>query len=275
MTEDFKKKILESIKKGGFASELRVSEIFNSRDWLTLNNYIYFDKEKKVNREIDILCIKNCSQNEFSKLELKISLVIEVKKSEKPWVFFMSKNEPTTLEHSFFSLSTYRNISYLTVETLYNNYPRQKINKVSTSHTEAFREEGISNIYKAIDSAVKATYYFHNVDELSRKNINREDDFASELFEPIDKEKPSKLHIFIPVIVFEGFLIEASLDSKSELQIQEGNYIPYESYYIDDSGIEHSYAVDIIKLEYLNEYLLEIENWLEQRGVDLLKFRLP
>src|ERR1035437_737713 len=275
MTEKFKQSILDSIKKGGFASELKVSKCTNKRNWLTLNNYVYFDKDKKVNREIDLLCIKGSKYNRFSELELKINLTIEVKKSEKnPWVFFIGKNEPTTLEHGFFSLTSYRNINHHIFEGLFQEYPRQKIKYVATSYCEAFRDSEVSNIYKAVDSSMKATYYFHNGNLLNKRKENIPDEeFASDLFEPIDKPRASQLVIFIPLIVLDGVLIKAHLDKKLELQVEESTYIPYESYYIDDTGHEHFYAMDIISINYLNKYLLELEKWLEKVGEKIMKIR--
>lgn len=275
MTQDFKNKILASIKKGGFTTELKVSKLLNKRDWLTLNNYIYFDKDKKVNREIDFYCIRSAKNNSFSKLQLKIYLTIKVKKSEKyPWVFFVTKNEPTTLEHGLFSLTAFKNINLDITENLFNDYPRQKSRYVSTNHTEAFRETEVSNIYKAVESATKATYYFHSTNELTkRKKGTPDEDYANDLFVPIDPKLSSQLSIFIPLIVFEGTLMNAVLNKNSELDIEETKYVPYESYYIDDEGIEHFYAVDIIHLDYLNKYLLEIEKWLDKLGERILNVR--
>ncbi len=188
MTEDFKNQVIQSIKKGGFTSELKVSKILSKRDWTTLNNYIYFDKDKKVNREIDFHCIRSATNNRFSQLQLRLYLTIEVKKSEKyPWVFFVTKNEPTTLEHGLFSLTAYRNINYDITNNLFNDYPRQKSKYVATSHTEAFRETEISNIYKAVESSTKATYYFHSSNELmKRKKGIPDDEYAHDLFSAID-----------------------------------------------------------------------------------------
>lgn len=275
MKQDFKNKILKSIKKSGFTTELKVSKILNKRNWLTLNNYIYLDKDKNVNREIDFFCIRNAQNNSLSKLRLKLYLTIEVKKSDKyPWVFFVTKNEPTTLEHGLFSLTAFKNINLDIADNLFNEYPRQKSKYVSTSHTEAFRESEVSNIYKAIESTTKATYYFHSINELTkRRKGTLDEDFANDLVVQIDGKLPSQLSIFIPLVVFEGTLCNAILNKNSEMDIKETKYVPYESYYIDDEGVEHFYAVDIIHLDYLNNYLLEIEKWLDKLGVRILSLR--
>ena len=161
----------------------------------------------------------------------------------------------------------------MTLDILFENYPRKREIFASSSHTEAFRDPEISNIYKALDSVVKATYYFRNNDELekSKSKVDKEDD--NELLKDIDFKKPSKVHVFIPVIIVEGTLVKAYLDDNSSLQIEEGSYIPYESYYIDNSGIEHSYSVEVMHLEYLKTYLQQVEEWLEQKGKQLLNSR--
>jgi len=280
MTEAQKIEILNSIKKGGFVSELKVSKIFNSRDWLTLNNYIYFDRDKSVNREIDLLCIKHSTHDSFSKLKIAIHISVEVKKSEKGWVFFVSRNEPTTLEHGYFSLLTFKNINYDILDTFFNNHPRQKSQFVSTSYCEAFREKtfddnsnAISNIYRGIDSAVKATYYFRNNNELERNKPKPTDDDENLIFKPIENKFSSQVNLFIPLIILDGLLIKGELDTNAELQIEECNYIPYESYYIDNEGIENMYAVDIVHIDHLSAYLSDLEKWLDEKALEILKIR--
>lgn len=281
MTESHKLEILNSIKKGGFISELKVSKSFNSKEWLTLNNYIYYDRDKNVNREIDLLCIKGSQHNSFSKLNISIHISVEVKKSEKGWVFFVSKNEPTTLEHGYFSLLTFKNINYDILNDFFKKHPRQQSQFVSTSYCEPFREKtyddnsnAISNIYRGIESAVKATYYFRNTNELERNKPKKSDEEEeNEIFLPLEKKFASKINLFIPLIVLDGTLIRGELDENADLQIEECDYIPYESYYIDNAGIENMYAVDIVQIDNLNKYLADLEKWLDEKALEILKVR--
>lgn len=273
MDQNFKNEIIKSLKKGGWPTELSATKIFHKKKWLIINNYIYFDSDKRINREIDIYAMKSSHHSLSHIIDLQVNLIVEVKKSEKPWVFFMTKNDFSTLDVSFFSVCSYKNINLLMVNNLSKSFPRKKVGYVSTSHTEAFRDSDISNIYKATDSVLKATYYFHSRNKLTRAQPLKEGERDETLFQPIDLKSPSRLHIYIPIILFQGLLLEAHLDKNSELDIQESQRIPCESYYIDDTKNEHSYIYEIIKLEYLDEYLLSVEKWMKEQEKQIIKAR--
>lgn len=87
MKEEFKIKIIESLKKGGFPTELKVGKVLNQREWFNISNSIYIDKDKNISREIDFYCIKQPDSNDYLKARFEAHLVVEVKKSDKPWPF--------------------------------------------------------------------------------------------------------------------------------------------------------------------------------------------
>src|SRR4051812_37780864 len=113
MDEEFKKQIADSLRKGGFPTELKVGRILNDRDWFNISNYIYFDKAKNISREIDFYSGKHSRSNDYSNARFEVHLIIEVKKSDKPWAFFIQKIKKEfgdeKIDHNNFSSVSYRN----------------------------------------------------------------------------------------------------------------------------------------------------------------------
>ena len=278
MKEEFKIKIIESLKKGGFPTELKVGKVLNQREWFSISNSIYIDKDKNISREIDFYCIKQPDSNDYLKARFEAHLVVEVKKSDKPWAFFIQEikkeiGDERPDHNDKFSSVTYQNITHHIWDRLYNNFPSQNCEFSSSSYAEVFRDSEISNIYKAIESVTKACHYFRTTNEIERHKKKNEDGFAGDLFEPIDQQRPSLVNVFIPLIVVDALLITAELDNNSELIIEEVSYVPFTSSYMSEYNVERSLIVNVVTLEYLPTFLKEIEEWMELKITALKEFR--
>jgi hypothetical protein len=267
MKEEFKKQIVDFLKKGGFPTELKVGKALEASDWFNISNYIYVDKTKNISREIDFYCVKHSNSNDYLNARFEAHLIIEVKKSEKPWAFFIQKIKKEfgaeKINHNNFSSVSYQNINHLMWDRLYSGFPTENCDFNSSSYAEVFRESEISNIYKAIDSVTKACFHFRTTNEIERHRKKPEDSFASDLYEIIDLQKPSLVNVFIPVVVVDAFLIKAELDDKSDLVIDEASYIPFTSYYISEYNVESSLIVNVVTLDHLPLFLKEVEEWIE------------
>lgn len=256
MTEEQKNKILDDISKNGFSLELKAGRILREAGWLTFHNYVYQDPDKRLNREIDLYCIKRHYKFK-SKLHLRINLVSEAKSSTKPWVFFCNpNNQEGELEYAMHSMIKGENYNSNMIEPLFENYPRDKYPYISTSFYEAFKQYSEeSNIYKAIYSCTKATYFF------SQQKDSNEEKGEFYLLDPIDNNKVSRIEIFIPIIILDGQLIKASLIDNENINIEEVDFIPASHIYLDESKVEHYYLVDVLTFKYLPKYVEMIENW--------------
>lgn len=267
MKEEFKKEIIDSLKKGGFPTELKVGKVLDERDWFNISNYIYVDKDKNISREIDFFCSKHSTSNDYLKVRFDAQLVVEVKKSKKPWAFFIQKKKDefgeNKIDHDKFSSTSYQNINQVIWDRLYSGFPTQNCDFNSSSYAEVFRDSEISNIYKSIESVTKACYHFRTTNEIERHKKKNEDSFASDLFEVIDMERPSLVKVFIPLVVVDALLLTAEIDTNSELAIEEISYVPFTSYYISEYGVEASVIVNVVTLEYLPIFLKEVEDWIE------------
>jgi hypothetical protein len=85
MSSGEESKILEYIKKMGFDFEIHVMSLLKDKGWSVYPEYLYFDKQTKKVRTIDIVADYFYEKFEFKKTP---RLIVECKKSEKPWVFF-------------------------------------------------------------------------------------------------------------------------------------------------------------------------------------------
>ncbi|TDH18163.1 hypothetical protein EXU57_24240 [Segetibacter sp. 3557_3] len=271
MKDDLKKQIADSLKKGGFPTELKVGKVLNERDWFNISNYIYVDKTKAISREIDFYCVKHSNSNDFRYARFDAHLIVEVKKSEKPWAFFIQNIQKEfgdeKVDHRTFSSVSYRNINHLIWDRLYVGFPTDNCDFNSSSYAEVFRDSEPSNIYKAIDSVTKACFHFRTTNEIERQKKTPKDDngFAGDLFEPIDLQRPSLVNVFIPLVVVDALLVKAELDNNSELSIEETSYVPFTSYYVSEFEVESSIIVNVVTLAFLPIFLKEVEDWIELR----------
>ena len=88
MSKDEKKDIVEDMEKQGFPLEVKTSEVLEAHDWEVTNQAAYYDSESGKQRTVDIIAEKDLLKN--AKFTIGLFLVIECKKSTKPWVFYAS-----------------------------------------------------------------------------------------------------------------------------------------------------------------------------------------
>ena len=77
-------------------------------------------------------------------------------------------------------------------------------------------------------------------------------------------------------MILQGELFEAYLDDKGELTVSKDNYIPctfnYSSpNYREDRNYDPSYYPEIINFEYIEEYLQQIENWVDTINMNFIR----
>lgn len=99
---DMEKRIIDDIKRSGIPTEIRVSSILRRNGWDVANQLPYDDSG--TIRPIDIIAFKAISPN------MGLGLVIECKKSEKPWVFYMLQKEGQELQRFLSGASMFLNL---------------------------------------------------------------------------------------------------------------------------------------------------------------------
>lgn len=222
-SETLEKKILGELKKTGYPTEVISSNIIQQEGWGITHNPSYLDDVEGCSREYDIRAYKAWHYRTLEEdRELGVFLLIECKKSEKPWVFF------TTIEsHSGIRLG---NLLHSTKDWLFSNrstshgrLPDELLreqhhyfrkSRLARTFYEPFKNQEKSDntsqmIYSAVMSAIKATL-FH---EQGEKGIR----WAT---------------IYYPVIIFSGNLFEAIVSSVDKIELIPSEHIQLSFNYI-------------------------------------------
>lgn len=263
---DIKEKILEDIKKTGFIVELNSVSKLLEKDWQTEHSTSYEDKDENKSREIDIIASKVDYIKEFD-TRITFSLVIEVKKSERPWIIFTTFAKFTSL--GWRVLNKCRNTdkwvksedlpsggffsTVLTVDCIAIDSPRRNSYRVGKAFHELAKDPSDkSKIYEALISSAKAAYYLRN-----RFPLQKPKEFNAS--EEVD------IQIFLPIVILEGRLFEVYNALSGKIQIEEKDYIPVEMSYSSPNysagGWDTDFFPDVIKFEFLDTYLDMVDNW--------------
>lgn len=231
------RKIQEDISLSGFPLEINVSSILEKNGWTVRNQRYYIDEDEGKTRTIDILAYKAFFENFGNNDRLNITLVVECKKSIKPWVFFTTQKEKEVV-------STIGYIKYWAYPKLENftwlnqsHYAHDKFNEKAVISYEPFKGGKGREILEATRQVTKALNF--QIEEFKR-------------FQQIAKRTtmPMKPIFFLfPIICFDGNLYEYKLKN-GVVKISPTDYLQYSVH--ERKGM---FLVDVIKKEFLAEYL--------------------
>lgn len=223
MSNKLKKQITEDLEKTGFPLEVLTSSELDKRDWMVYPSCLYKDPETSISRELDIHAV-NVDRSYAYKIPVKPTprnankfishLVIQCRKTNKPWVFFDNGRtkwpqippQNFKSEKNDFHDMLLRDIDKLiarksvAVKIRGNNLESLGLKKhrylhahFHKSYHEAFSAPNAeSKIYESFITVTKALEYFKNCYGTSRYSI----------------------HLFIPIIVLDGTLWSASVKNK-------------------------------------------------------------
>ena len=269
-----KDKILEDLNKTGFINELRVAQKFEEKSWRPKLNDSFFDKDSQISREIDLI-VKKRASNVKNKLGLWINLTVEVKKSAKPWIVFTNDLEKKgglfngmpgwTLIHGGENYIG-ENGPIFTPRDIHEKIMRINKTRIGTAFHESFKPPTeTSKIFQAIISACKAA--------VDKSEIHpRENSFMKDFRESDE----IYLEFYHPLVVVDGPLFEVYLDKANEIQLEEQKWIPvnYEyssKQYSESFGHSISFYPDIVKFDYIEEYINLLDTWLSSMAVNFDK----
>ncbi len=253
--EELKLKILANIQKSGFVSEMKVNSMLIKKGWaFTLSGETFTDKDLNKSREIDLMSFKQIS-NEDNSLTISVQLIIEVKKSEKPWIIFCQKRQ--NFFHTIFGINILRDsenisMSELSFNDLNENNKHFNSTYFGTAFTEAFKDTSeTSQVYSALITACKAAVHF-----------KKDESKQSKPYVKIrDKNEKRTLHIYLPVVVLNGNLYRAILDDLGEVDLEEVNYCPVNLNYTSENYSQSRFSPEIVTLNEFNNYLDYIDRW--------------
>lgn len=264
MSENLLKKIKADIEKTGFITELLVGDMLNQNKWHVSHSVSYEDMQSLKSREIDVVSTKNFHSKKTN-LYTEFHLVVEVKKIKKnPWVVFTTpfvfKSWGWRILHSGWNY-TNKKSAILSSDAFEEKHPFKKKKRFGKAFHEAFKtiNPGVnSKIFDAILSVCKAAYHL--------KKSHGGEPFKNDF----DPKKSVELHFYLPVIVLDGQLFEAYLD-EGEISVKEQSWVPIE-YEISSEKFKHgknTFFPSIVKLEAFDEYIQQIETWINTTNQNL------
>jgi hypothetical protein len=221
--------ILKKLEEHGFPFEVELSQLLRGKGWIVKNQSYYIDKETGKYRTVDIVASKLIE----SKPSLNIVLIIECKKSKKPWLFYLPQQESLDEFRKLIPLFQQRLLMGMkgdkqTIKVggsvlgkfLSNHYSDLYITNLATIPFEPF-QNGKSDVLEASMQVVKALDY--DLEE-TRKTFSR---LSLDL-----------IHVLFPVIAFDGHLYSYTMH-EGKPRVQRTNQVLYNFDYADRPFLIH------------------------------------
>lgn len=228
-------RVKEDLKKSGFPTEIWVSSILLKHGWDVQNQVYYLDAEENKGRTVDVVAHKAFFETMGKHDRLNFSLVIECKKSEKPWVFYSSSREP--LVAFIHSIAAIKEVSHpdTSKSTAYRkwigDFHYTKCKNIAVNSNEPFTKGQGNSITTAIHQVTKATTFLF---EEVKKSVN----LITML--PVS--------VYIPLIIFDGNLYECQPKADDLEVVKRSSFL----YSIVSQNV---FLIDILELSFLDEYL--------------------
>jgi hypothetical protein len=241
--------LLKDIKKTGYPTELKASNLFEKKDWKISENEYFIDEDEKKGREIDLHAHTNIYIKEPFHIYFWSMLSVEIKKSKKPWVIFTS-NKRMTDTGGYGLLNHMHNINkdFLSYKDIMKEHPSSEFIRLGRTEHVAFTKNNNPQIFSAILSSVKASIEQHRIAKEHKEAFNEESYDAT---------------FYSPVVLVDGKLFESYIDENNNIKLEESDHIVYSFNYVSPKYSNKQYLVDIVTLNGLNNYLSSRYKWLD------------
>jgi hypothetical protein len=231
-------RIEKDTQQSGFPLEIEVTAILKKSGWDVQNQVYYQDKDEGKPRSVDVIATKAWFESFGVYDRFSITLVIECKKSVKPWVFFMTSKSRNLFEFPFFYI---KNFSQPELEKSINfiKWSQEQMHYVSSSREcavisyEPFKEGKGQEILEATHQVTKALK-----DHL---------EFCKKAATMISMEPAFLLY---PVIVFDGHIFEYAVQNE-DLKISRSDYVQF--------LMGNDFLIDVIERNSLPDYLKMVD----------------
>lgn len=248
--ETLEKKILTDLDMAGFPTEVIVSSRLEARKWMVYNGPLFEDADTGKQRELDIHALlidysmsKELAQSRGQDENKLIShLIVEVKKTNKPWVFFLNGHQAWPMVPPQNLKSAKNEFSRLLFDELReyglsgHRYIKLKLHK--SFHASFTSPLAPSPIYEALVKVSKALSFFRG-----RYGANG-----------------NAIHLFTPVIILDGNLFSAKIGSDENVELRTSGWLSVVFSSLDKRGFEEEQICDIVTKESFNEYIRLIEH---------------
>jgi len=208
---DLLSRVKAEILKTGYPTQVRLADFLQRELWGVVQSPAYLDDVEGISREYDLRAYREWTVAGTSPpFLIGVYLIIECKKSDKPWVFFTT--EATHLRGRLGELIrgkvadkivfATRNSSaaYLTDDDLLSFHHYFRGARLAHSYFEPFKgkdpRDASPTIFSAMLSCTKPTLFLH-------------------------KDRPIErwLRIHYPVVVFDGQLLDARIREDGEIEL--------------------------------------------------------
>lgn len=224
------------------------------------NQYYFVDEETAKAREIDCVAMKGTSslehyqKEDFKSLVSKgfqaLRLVIECKKSTKPWLFYTTRPDMLSAFYIKYLGSIPENSTQVLERSEKGLFPKDflsslhsyfllKSTRLAQKYYEPFTEGKGRQIFDASLKVIKALRY-------DKQKLDR----------LITEMKPKNpLVIYYPIIVFEGNLYELKIQKK------KNRISPIEYVQLDVNYVDQVYRIDVLVKSFFQKFIsyLDIE----------------
>lgn len=252
--------ILDDLQRTGYPTEIVAASIMQQRGWGVLHNPSYLDDIEGHSREFDLRAYHAGTEVAPAEPAVGIYLVTECKKSDKPWVFFTTpeiydrrRQQGRWIKRN----GGPRNLFWsdqgdvppvIDTDDLFAFHHYFRSHRQARTYHEPFKgrsnAEHAQMIYTAVQAATKATLF-------------------------LMEDYPIKdwLRIYYPLIVFNGDMFEARVTSVTDIDLLRTDHVQLMYHYMEPRAKrpaqsepkEHAFVVDVIRMEYLEQFLASIE----------------
>lgn len=208
---DLLPRVKAEILRTGYPTQVRLADSLQRESWGIVHSPAYLDDVEGISREYDLRAYRQWTVAGTSPpFLIGVYLIIECKKSDKPWVFFTTEEthdrgrlgeliRGSVADKNVF---TTRNspAAYLTDDDLRSFHHYFRVPRLAHSYFEPFKgkdpREAAPTIFGALLSCTKPTLFLH-------------------------KDRPMErwLRIHYPVVVFDGQLLDARIREDGDIEL--------------------------------------------------------
>lgn len=214
-SNNLSRQIIDDLEKVGFPAEVAISLELEKNKWMVYNGALFEDISEGKSREIDIHAVDvdfsfadkiKRKQKRGNENKLISHLIIEVKKSDKPWIFF-DNGRPSWPQIPPQNLKSSKNDFPELFEHLIDlglkghRYIRAKLHR--SYHASFTKPSDPSMIYEGLIKTSKALQYF-------------KEHYGTGGY---------SLHLLTPVIVLDGTLWSASLNKNGKVKLKNVDHL--------------------------------------------------